>query len=132
MLDVSAFAPPSAPDVNGVEVGVGGFAAPAFVFPPEWLLTATTEACLGAPLAPGTVRVDLCAGVAVEHPRFEYLAGPKIGVVPVGEASFEWWPLPYLGASLAFRFLLDVPRATPSDTLVAFEPSLGLIVRFAK
>ena len=144
-FDLGAFAPPPMeptlgpglvpaglpPLIPQVPAGYPGAGVAVFSWPDAhaWLLMASLEGCASEPLRRGKVLVDACLGVALEHPRFGSAA---FGVVPMGELAAEWWPTRAFAVRASSRWLLDVPRRSQATALVAFEPSLGLVVHLGK
>ena len=140
-LDLRAFSPPPAPTAFRVPVPLAGLAVNQPGTFPEgvtsspidaqvWLLSASLEACASEPLRRGRLVVDACLGLTVERPRFG--SSDEFGVVPMSELAAEWWPLRALGVRASTRWLLDVPRPLPSSALVAFEPTLGVVMHLGK
>ncbi len=138
-LDLDAFAPPPQPTQEpallpaGIALNVAvppGIASPYETDAHAWLLTASAEGCASEPLASLAVLVDACLGLAFEHPRFDSVTA--LGLVPMGELAAEWWPSRVLGVRASTRWLLDVPRPAPTSALVAFQPSLGIVVLLGK
>ena len=66
----------------------------------------------------------------LERPRFDSSA--ELGLVPIGELAAEWWLLRDIGVRASTRWLLDIPRRVPTTALVAFEPSLGIVMQLGK
>lgn len=139
-FDLDAFAPaPTASVPPGGTINAAGASTPTGFFPVEivfsgephaWLLTASAEACASEPLRRDRVLVDACLGLALEHPHFA--SSGAFGLPPLGELAVEWWPLHTLGVRGSTRLLFDVPRPMPTSALVAFEPSLGVVVHLGK
>lgn len=129
-----ATVPLSVPGLAGTSTGLfaAGTGVAVFAFPDEhvWLLTASAEACASEPLRRPRVLLDACLGLVLEHPRFDGFA--ELGIVPMGELGVEWWPLRALGVRGSTRWLLDVPRQAQGNALIAFEPSLGLVMSLGK
>jgi hypothetical protein len=138
-LDLDAFAPPPQATQEpallpaGIALNVAvpaGIASPYETDAHAWLLTASAEGCASEPLASLAVLVDACLGLAFEHPRFDSVTA--LGLVPLAELAAEWWPNRVLAVRASTRWLLDVPRPAPTGALVAFQPSLGIVVLLGK
>jgi hypothetical protein len=142
-LDLRAFAPPPAPTAfeasalvpelalnqSGVFAGAMTGAVTSPIDAQVWLLTASLEACASEPLRRGRLVVDACLGLTVERPRF---SSDKLGLVPMSELAAEWWPMRSVGLRASTRWLLDIPRSVPITALVAFEPTLGVVMHLGK
>jgi hypothetical protein len=140
-LDLRAFAPPPAetivaPTPAGAFLN-GSDNTPTFPLtlalpgdPQVWLLTASLEGCASEPLRRGRIVVDACLGLVLERPRFD--SSDKLGLVPMSELAAEWWPLRAMGLRASTRWLLDVPRPVSTSALVAFEPTLGVVMHLGK